>query len=88
MFLKKARWLIPALCVIIVMISGCSKVNQENYKKLKMGMDYKAVIVILGEPGKCDDVLNAKSCTWGDERKNINIKFVVDKVVFYKSTGL
>jgi hypothetical protein len=53
-----------------------------------MGMDYKAVTAILGEPGKCDDMLKAKNCVWGDEAKNINIKFIGDKVVFYTSTGL
>ena len=83
-----SRWLIIITVFVILLFSGCSKVNQENYQKLSMGMDYKTVISILGEPTHCDSLLNANNCTWGDETKNINIKFIGDKVIFYTSSGL
>jgi len=55
---------------------------------LKIGMEYDAVVDVLGSADECDSALNAKNCTWGDENKNINIKFVANKVVFFTSKGL
>lgn len=74
--------------LIIFTLVGCSKITQENYDKIKVGMDYQQVIEILGEADKCDEVLGAKSCIWGDDQKNIKIKFVVDKVMIPTMTGL
>ncbi len=82
------RWAINIAAISLLFFSGCSKVNQENYKKISLGMEYKAVTDILGDPGKCDDILKANSCTWGDKAKIINIKFIADKVVFFSSNGL
>jgi len=67
---------------------GCSKITQENYDKIKVGMDYQQVLEILGEADKCDGALGAKSCIWGDDQKNIKIKFVADKVIIPTMTGL
>ena len=88
MLLKKGIWLLVILCISTVMISGCSKVNKENYEKISMGMDYKEVVAILGNPDSSEDILTGKSCTWGNETKNINIKFVANKTVLYKGKGL
>jgi hypothetical protein len=53
-----------------------------------MGLAYSEVIEILGEPDACQDALKAKDSTRGDEVKNINIKFVGGKVIFFNGTGL
>ena len=75
--------------VIIVLISvGCSKLNKENYEKLKMGMAYSEVISILGKADKCDSTIGVKSCTWDSEAKQIKVKFIAEKVVFFSEEGL
>jgi hypothetical protein len=76
------------LCVVLLLCTGCSKMNRENYDKLKMGMSYKEATTLLGQSDTCDSAMGAKSCTWGSEQKNISVKFVADKVVFFSSKGL
>jgi hypothetical protein len=80
--------LIISLFAIILITFGCSKVNQDNYDKLSLGMDYEEVIKILGQPSECKSILNTKSCTWGSSSKKIALKLVADKVVFLSSQGL
>ncbi|MFO7965750.1 MAG: DUF3862 domain-containing protein [Desulfobacterales bacterium] len=78
------------LVVIIAscVLSGCSRLTSENYQKLKLGMTMDEVVDILGEADACDATLGVTSCMWGNEKKNIRIKFVSEKVVFYSSKGL
>jgi len=40
------------LAAIILIAFGCSKVNQDNYDNLSLGMDYEEVIKILGQPSE------------------------------------
>lgn len=81
------KTLVTGLLISITLL-GCSKLNRENYDKIKVGMDYKEVISIIGEPDKCDSALVAKNCIWGDESKNITIKFISDKAVLPTMKGL
>ena len=37
---------------IFMTLFGCSKLNRENYDKIKVGMDYQEVVSIIGEPDK------------------------------------
>jgi hypothetical protein len=67
---------------------GCSKVNRENYDKIKAGMNYQQVISIIGEPDKCDAALGVKTCVWGNETKHIAITFMGDKVFVPSMKGL
>ena len=76
------------LSLVVLAFVSCSKLTKENYDKVKIGMGYDQVIEIIGDPEKCDSLLNAKNCIWGDESKSIEIKFVADKVVFTSSKGL
>lgn len=76
------------LCAVLLLCAGCSTLSKENYDKLKMGMSYEEVITILGKANTCDSAMGAKSCTWGGAQKNISVKFVADKVVFFTSKGL
>lgn len=73
---------------IIFILAGCTRVTRENYDKIKVGMDYQQVIEILGEADSCDSALGAKACIWGDDQKNIKVKFIADKVVLPTKTGL
>lgn len=74
--------------ILAALLSGCSKLTQENYDKLKMGMEYKEVVSILGKPDNCSDTLIARSCMWGNEQKNITVSFIGDKVIIYTSKSI
>lgn len=76
------------LTLMLMTLLACSKVNLDNFKKIEIGMEYNAIVALLGEPDKCDIVLNAKSCQWTDSDKTIDVKFFADNVVLYSSTGL
>jgi hypothetical protein len=73
---------------LLLICSGCSRVTQENYDKLSVGMDYEEVVKILGEPSECKSILNAKNCIWGNSSKRISVKLIANKVVFLSSEGL
>lgn len=72
----------------VLAIAACSKLTPENYAKLKVGMEYPEVVKIVGEPNECSAVLNAQNCQWKDGDKEVQIKFVADKVIFVSSKGL
>lgn len=80
--------MIVTLFLLSAALFGCSKLNQENYNKIKVGMDYQEVISIIGNPDTCDAGMGMKKCVWGDESKNVTIQFVVEKVVFSSMKGL
>ena len=77
-----------ACLLILTLLAACSKVTNDNYRKIQVGMEYPQIVQLLGEPARCDALLNAKSCTWGGKGKTIDIQFVADKVVFFSSRGL
>jgi hypothetical protein len=85
-----ARIAVLAICIFsILALAGCSKVNKENYDKIKIGMSYEDAVKVLGKPDTCDEsVLKTKSCIWGSSEKQVNIKFVADSVVWRSSKGL
>ncbi|UCD91431.1 MAG: DUF3862 domain-containing protein, partial [Desulfobacterales bacterium] len=43
-----------AICIFsILALTGCSKVNKENYDKIKIGMSYEDAVKVLGKPDSC-----------------------------------
>lgn len=84
------KLLVLAMCVFsILALAGCSKVNKENYDKIKIGMSYEEVVGLLGKPDKCEEpILKTKSCMWGSSDKQIEIKFAGDTVVWRSSKGI
>ena len=74
--------------LIALLLTGCSKLNRENYDKLKMGISYTEASSILGKAESCDDKLGTTSCVWGGEGKNIKIRFIADKTTFFSSEGI
>lgn len=74
--------------IVLLTVTGCSRVNQENYDKLSFGMEYEAAVDIMGEPDTCESIFSGKSCIWGDSEKNIHAKVVAGKVVYLSSRGL
>lgn len=80
-------WLTMVLWFVLV-AGGCSKITQENYGKIKVGMEYGTVVEIIGDPANCSSVFNATKCTWGNATRSIDISFVAEKVVFFSGKGL
>ena len=76
------------LVTLAAMLSGCSRLTQENYGKLKVGMGYDEVVALLGKPDNCSDTLMAKSCMWGNEQKNITVNFIGDTTILYSSRNI
>ncbi len=81
-------FLVLALALALALLAGCSKINQDNYDKLEVGMTFGKVTDILGRTNKCAEQLGTRTCTWGDEQKYIRVSFVADKLVLYNSGGL
>lgn len=82
------RIAVVLLAVFIWGAAGCSKLNQDNYDRLTMGMAYDEVISILGEADDCQSAIGMTSCFWGSEETYIQVKFVGKKVVFFDGHGL
>jgi hypothetical protein len=76
------------LLLLILSFTACSKVNQDNYNRLKVGMTYQEVVGIIGQPDECSSAVALKNCTWGSEKKGINIQFAGEKAVFFSGKGL
>jgi hypothetical protein len=57
-------------CLNALLLTGCSKLNRENYDQLKMGMSNAEASTILGKAECCDDALGTTCCLWGGEGKN------------------
>lgn len=79
---------IGAAVATLLLLAGCSKLTNENYKKLAAGMEYDAVVAVIGTPDNCSETLGVKSCVWGDDSKNIKVKFVADKATLFSNSGL
>ncbi len=72
-----------------VLLAGCSRVNKDNFKKIRIGMSYKQVTDILGDPDLCEDkVLSTKSCIWGSSEKGIKIDFLRERVSWRSISGI
>ena len=77
-----------AVLAACVLLAACSKINQENYSKLKAGMAKAEVEQMLGTPTECSGALGMSSCTWGDEKSFISVQYAADKVLMYSGQGL
>jgi len=80
--------IIGALAVLILMVTGCSKLTTENYAKLKVGMSYIEVTAILGSPASCSDMVGLKSCRWGDDKRHVEVRFAGDAVLLYSAQNI
>lgn len=77
-----------ALLFMCVVLTACSKVNQENYSKLSAGMSKAEVETLLGKPTDCSGALGMSSCTWGDQKSFISVQYAGDKVLMFSGQGL
>ena len=88
--MKMLKLTLTIICLFsIPALTGCSKVNKENYDKIKIGMRFEEVVGVLGKPDTCDEsVLKMRSCMWGSPDKQIKIKFAGDIVAWRSSEGI
>lgn len=77
-----------AAIALLLVLAACSKVTQENYDRLAVGMDYDQVTALLGAPSGCDDVMGVRSCVWGDDERSVSVNFVAGKVLIFSSQNL
>lgn len=80
------RLLAPVALALLV--ASCTKVTAENYAKIKVGMAYPEVTAILGDPASCSDFAGFKACRWGDDKSNVTVRFVGDKVVLHSAENI
>ena len=82
-------WRVGAVVAAAILVSGCgSKVNLENYNKLRAGQSYDEVKAVLGDPARCDEALGIRACLWGDEQKAISVNFAAGKVILHSAKNL
>ena len=78
--------------MVLLLLSACSRVTQESYDKLSMGLKYSKVVEILGEPDSCNELMKIKHCVWGDPSDDggpsISVNFVGDDVALFSNTAL
>ncbi|UAA38682.1 DUF3862 domain-containing protein [Paraneptunicella aestuarii] len=88
MFNKKSLTLAGVVSATLL-LTGCSKLNKENYDKLSMGMSLKEVEQVIGSHDECSSTLGTQSCIWGnDKAKYIKVSFVADAAVAFSSDKL
>ena len=83
----KTKYLLGALAVSFALL-GCSKLNNENYAKIKVGMSYNEVTALIGSPKSCDETVGVKTCKWGDDKRNVTINFAGDNVALHSAQNL
>lgn len=88
MVLSTTKVLIPIIIFVSLFILACSKVTQENYEKIKLGMSYEEVVDILGRAQECGSSIGVTNCRWESNEKYIKVQFIADKVVFFSAKGL
>jgi hypothetical protein len=77
-----------AVLLCCVWLAACSKINQENYARLKPGMTKTEVEGLLGGPTECSGALGISSCTWGDDTSFISVQYAGDQVLMFSGKGL
>ncbi|WP_213607952.1 DUF3862 domain-containing protein [Pseudoalteromonas sp.] len=76
------------IAAAVLSLAACSKVNLENYEKIKIGMDKTEVEALLGGADHCVEKTLHTNCIWGDDTKNIEITLVSNKVTLFSKKGL
>jgi hypothetical protein len=73
-----------AALVVALAITACSKVNEENFLKIRDGMSEEEVIALLGRPTESNSVtvlgLSGTSARWLGGGAVISVQFVNGKV--------
>ena len=67
-----------------LLLLACSKINQDNFAKVKHGMALEEVIKLLGEPTSSQSIdiggISGTSAVWKTEKVEIDIQFLNNRV--------
>lgn len=77
-----------ALLGVCLLVVACTRITQENYSKIKVGMDHNAVEALIGKPTECSAALGVSSCKWVDGVSSISVQYAGDRVAIYSADGL
>ena len=87
MFMHKLTRIISLAAAALAMsllIIACSKLTQENFSKIKLGMTMQQVTSILGEPTNVEKIniagISGTSATWQNDEAQIDIQFLNEQV--------
>ncbi len=74
------------VAILLLCLAACgSRLNQENFDKIREGMSQKEVREILGEPldasGGSILGISGGEAVWKDDKTTIRVHFLNDKVV-------
>jgi hypothetical protein len=73
-----------AALLAALLIAGCSRVNEENFFKIRDGMSEEEVIALLGRPTESNSVtilgISGTSSRWVGRNAVISVRFVNGKV--------
>lgn len=88
--MNKSSRIVAVLLALALSLTtvACDNLSQENYNKIKVGMNLQEVEKLLGSSPTCDSAVGMKNCTWGTAEKHVKVQFVADKVAMYSAKGL
>jgi len=74
------------VAILLLCLAACgSRLNQENFDKIRDGMSQKEVREVLGDPVDASGAsflgLSSGEAVWKDNRTTITVHFLNDKVV-------
>jgi len=93
--MRKAMFKAAVWCLVLAALavfSACSmkpsKVTQENYDQLKIGMKLEQVVAIMGPPKHSSPKFGIEQFTWADGDRHIHAKFAAGRAVYYSCKNL
>ena len=74
------------VAILLLWLAACgSRLNQENFEKIREGMSQKEVREILGEPVDASGAsllgFSSGEAVWKDDKTTITVHFLNDKVI-------
>ena len=74
-----------ALALVVVAVAACSKINEQNFGKLRDGMSEQEVLALLGTPTESSSVsvlgVSGTASKWVAKDAVITVQFVNGKVL-------
>ena len=74
------------VAILMLSLAACgSRLNQENFERIREGMSQKEVREILGEPVDASGAsllgISSGEAVWKDDKTTVTVHFLNDKVV-------
>ena len=70
--------------ILVVLLTACSKVTEENFAKIEEGMTEEQVMAVLGKPSEANSVsvlgVSGTTSRWAGNGATITVRFVNGKV--------